>query len=796
MQNFFDQFDGPQGVQIKPADPTQRFKEPSAAADLTGKTLDNEATRLRIQMLQEEAAREREKAAREAAVNKDLDARNSKLSTLQALAEQLVRVEKLYNESFRGGVPNFIAGRLQPADAEALDRAASGLLDAGQSVFRVPGSGDQSDRELQFKLDAYKPSATGTDKGNTESFNYLRSRINAELKGMGAEPIDFDALIAPEAPPQSSILNPAAGRDATRSETAALESGQRFAYDEAGQPIGILDAQGNWVSGYGEIVGGNQQERDDAARDSIMGGIDAFGRGLVDWPTLGNANKLSAAINSVPALLRGEGFGDAYQRNIDIENRKDAADERVNFWPRFGGQATGVLASGIAAGRSFPKLFGGGELPAFSARGMAMDAGAGAVYEGSKAIDRGEDILPAMGTGATFATMGGVGGRGAANIGGRTLSGVTNPDVQRLRAAGVPMTMPQMVGGSSAGILPFGAKAGEVIKGFEDVAEGLGPLGAGVRQARIEGVEGMNRAAFREGGFPVNEIAEQGIDQARGIRSQAYADALDGNGVVADLPFVRNANDIAKQSDQIKGMEGMFRDTLMDRVGSQFDKSSRAMTGRGLQAAIRGLRADAKTATNSSNYMRSDQFSDAAKRMEDELLSLADRQNPGMAKGYKDANRLNLNLGILKDAVRAGKNTEGRFTAAQLGAASDRAAEKFGGKGGTTQRPFYDLQRAAQNVLPNKIPDSGTTGRAASAALPYLVAGGTQTGLVPGLETGSAEANILTALALLTSKGGRKLSETALLSRPAKVRNAGKAIRKRAGLFGAAGAPAAILISE
>ncbi len=194
--------------------------------------------------------------------------------------------------------------------------------------------------------------------------------------------------------------------------------------------------------------------------------------------------------------------------------------------------------------------------------------------------------------------------------------------------------------------------------------------------------------------------------------------------------------------------------------------------------------------------MRSDQFGDAASRTEAELLALADRQNPGMAQGYKDANRLNLNLGVLKEAVRSGKQTEGRFTAAQLGAASDKAAEKFGGKGGTTQRPFFDLQRAAQNVLPNKIPDSGTTGRAASAALPYLVAGGTQTGLVPGLETGSTEANILTALALLTSKGGRTVAEKALLARPTKVRNAGKGIRKRAGLFGAAGAPAAILISE
>lgn len=564
---------------------------------------------------------------------------------------------------------------------------------------------------------------------------------------------------------------------------------------EAGTPIGILDAQGNWVSGYSEISSGNQPERDDAARDSIMGGIDAFGRGLVDWPTLGNAEKVSAFLSTLGNRRDGESFSDAYWRNMDMENRTNAADERVNPWARFGGQIGGALLSGYGGARYLPRAFAG-ELPAFSGRGMAIDASTGAAYGASKAVDERKSPIEGATSGGMFGTLGGIGGRGLANFGGRAVSGVTNPEVRRLYEAGVPLSPGQMVGGSSAGILPFGDPLGTVLKGFEDVADGLGPLSAGVRANRMNSLEGFNRAAFREGGFAVDDIAEKGIGQAKGVRSDAYADALDNRVVGADLPFVRNVNDVAKQSDEIKGMEGMFRDTLADRVGRQFDKATRSMTGRGLQAAIRGLKADARKADASNNYMRSDQFGDAAKRTEAELLALADRQNPGMAQALKDANALNMRLGVLKEAVRSGKQTDGVFTPAQLGVASDKIAEKFGGAGGTTSRPFFELQRAGQNVLPSKIPDSGTVARGVSVAMPYLLAGGAQSGFVPGLDTGSSEANALAAAALLMSNAGRKVTEKALLARTPKLRNAGKAIRKRAGLFGAATSPAAILISE
>ena len=61
-----------------------------------------------------------------------------------------------------------------------------------------------------------------------------------------------------------------------------------------------------------------------------------------------------------------------------------------------------------------------------------------------------------------------------------------------------------------------------------------------------------------------------------------------------------------------------------------------------------------------------------------------------------------------------GMNTEGVFTPAQLGMASRQNAKKFGGNYASPSRPFFDLQRAGQQVLPSKIPDSGTAGRQAA----------------------------------------------------------------------------------
>jgi hypothetical protein len=78
-----------------------------------------------------------------------------------------------------------------------------------------------------------------------------------------------------------------------------------------------------------------------------------------------------------------------------------------------------------------------------------------------------------------------------------------------------------------------------------------------------------------------------------------------------------------------------------------------------------------------------------------------------------NANTAYRNLNILSDAVGRGINNEGLFMPSQLGAAAKANTTRFGGKiaAATPDRPFYELQRAGQEVLPSRVPDSGTAGR-------------------------------------------------------------------------------------
>ena len=633
----------------------------------------------------------------------------------------------------------------------------------------------------------------------------LSGRLSQEYRKRGDPLAGYALTGAADGPAQDSILNPAGGRPATEQDNAALGPGDKFLFDESGAPIAIQKADGS-IGGYSQIIGADQ--RDDMSRDTTMGAIDALGRGLTDVPTLGGANKFAAAMNTilpldalagrdVQSVWGGQSLGDAYRHNIGLENRTDAADERVNAGQRLTGQLGGALLSGYGAAKAFPGVFGT-EMGMLAPRAIGADAAMGGIYGANKALDQGEAVLPAAGRDAAAWAGGGILGRGVANIGGRAISGVTNPSVQNLRSAGVPMSPGQMVSQSGMGITGNNL-AGSVLKSAEDVAVGAGPLGAGFRAQRDASLEGLNRAAFNEGMAPVGgnitEIGAPGVMQARQARGQGYSNALDNANLTADLPFVRNVNDIAKGADNIKGMEGEFRATLADRVGGQFDKVTRSMGGRDLQAAIRGLRTDAKAADRSSNFMRSDQFGNATRSTEAELMALAERQNPGISAGYDAANKANMNYEILRKAVRAAKNQDDVFSAAQLRTAADQAAEKFGGRGGTPDVPFYQLTKDAQAILPSKMADSGTAGRSVTMALPLLVGGGSSAAAGAGYIDPQTAA-MLTALTALSSKTGRSAAEKALLARPAVAKRAGKAIRKRSGLFGAVAGPAALIGTE
>lgn len=127
------------------------------------------------------------------------------------------------------------------------------------------------------------------------------------------------------------------------------------------------------------------------------------------------------------------------------------------------------------------------------------------------------------------------------------------------------------------------------------------------------------------------------------------------------------------------------------------------------------------------------------------------------------------------------------FTPNQLQRAGLDAQRRYPGP-----RPFAELADQGQQVLPSKLPNSGTADRLMAASLlPGSAALGLGGGFAVGQDPESAftGAGLATALALLGTRQGQQLVQRALIDRPEGMRRAGRAITARRGLFGSAMLP-------
>ncbi len=113
------------------------------------------------------------------------------------LLGQLNDVERQYKEGFTS--PNF-GDRLMEFlpwtdKAKSFNAAAKGITLLGRQAFRVPGSGADSDRELQTLLDAVQPSAGEFDAANVQKFRQLRRMVGdmereyAPIAGVPVQPV-------------------------------------------------------------------------------------------------------------------------------------------------------------------------------------------------------------------------------------------------------------------------------------------------------------------------------------------------------------------------------------------------------------------------------------------------------------------------------------------------------------------------------------------------------------------------------------------------------------------------------
>ncbi len=415
------------------------------------------------------------------------------------------------------------------------------------------------------------------------------------------------------------------------------------------------------------------------------------------------------------------------------------------------------------------KVMGGGNL----ARGLAVETAYGGVRGGI------EDGNPVVGAGVGM--LGGAGGGLVGDGLGRIASGVTSsPSAQLLRQQGVTPTLGQIMRGRAS---DNGGQS--LVAGLEDTVANTPLAGTLVNTRRGEALADANTAAYRTVGGPqITGTGNEAIDQLSLVRDRAYDSAAQG----VSLPT--NDPKFIEQMDAINpGRAASEFGGFVDNNLRQTFQGGGEISGKRLQEALRMLatnkNAYRKAAVNTPAYA---DVSDALGQVENAFLGNAARNAPQAIPKLKAANKINRGLSILDDAAGTAQGEPGQvFTGAQLGQSLRNDASKFSGGRGLSKISKSDLaalQRAMTAALPNKVPPTGVN------TAPALALAGLATGAA-GQNTDNDWLKAIGALGLLATpytKKGAELTAKALLDRPDKVVEVGKALRKNKGLFGSAGA--------
>lgn len=282
-----------------------------------------------------------------------------------------------------------------------------------------------------------------------------------------------------------------------------------------------------------------------------------------------------------------------------------------------------------------------------------------------------------------------------------------NAVIQRLQAAGVPLT-PGQIGGGLAKVI-------------EDKATSIPFLGDAINTARARGFMGFNRGAYNQALTPLGKSLPEGVNGTDALKfvqnkvNNAFENIKPGITVKPDTQFATDVSGIARDRVSVLPDKeaAQYGKIFANKVANNVDPKTGLMTGDMFK------KTDSELGRMASDYSAS---ADADQRqlgyaLHDTQAALRDmmgRQNPSMVDPVNNANRAYAMYTRLRDVAgkTAVQGNDGIFSPYQL-LGSIRSGDKSFAK-----RAFGEgdalLQQYAKDghaVLPNKVPNSGTADR-------------------------------------------------------------------------------------
>jgi len=484
-------------------------------------------------------------------------------------------------------------------------------------------------------------------------------------------------------------------------------------------------------------------------------------RGLQDIPE-GAAQLGTHGLEELTGSGVGAGTVDKYIADQEAAYNKGFPSGHA---PSFdAGRAIGNMVAGAPFALA-PEIFGSR---------LAAGALSGALSGALQPATPGADFWTQKGEQTLGGLAGGVGGSAATGAVARTIGGAANPDVKLLMSEGVRPTPGQISGG-------FG-------NAIEEKLSSIPGVGDMIANARRRAVGQFNSAATNRALGNIGESVSaapgrEAMSEMHDKISKAYDALLPKLTWQADPQFVGNMTNIVQNANLLPDKQKQ----LMDILRQQFGKTSQGMmsgqTFKEVDSKLGKLARDYKGAQDPDQR----NLGDAFQAVQTELRSALERSNPNHAPELKSINAAYADALRVQGAAGRQGSEGGMFSPAAL-SGSVRQLDPTLRKGAFArgEARMQDLSDAGRAVLGNKVPDSGTPGRALMAAMALGGLGGEGHHIpIIGHYTPALAAAGAAGMGLYTAPG-QTLMAHLLASRPAAAAPIASVVR-RAGPLAATG---------